>query len=199
MNRTEYMEELKKCLRRLPKEDFDKAMDYYEEYFADAGAENEAQVIEDLGTPDFAARQIITNIAINNTKETAGRDVKKGLNGVWVGVLAILAAPFALPMVLLCAVFILLLVLTILMLIAAFFLTGILFVLAGPMCIISAFTVIAADAPAFIASIGIGLTSIGAGLLLCFGMIRFCQWFLNGTIQFCGHLVKRKNTKEEEI
>ena len=51
MNKQEYMKQLKQCLRRLPKEDFERAVEYYEEYFADAGSENEAKAIEDLGSP----------------------------------------------------------------------------------------------------------------------------------------------------
>ena len=41
MTKKEYMKKLAYQLRRLPKEDFDKAMDYFEEYFEDAGIENE--------------------------------------------------------------------------------------------------------------------------------------------------------------
>ena len=84
MNKADYMQSLKKQLRRLPREDFEKAIEYFEEYFSDAGIENEAQVIEDLGTPEFAAEQIITNIALKNTNAPV-KDVKKGLNAVWVG------------------------------------------------------------------------------------------------------------------
>ena len=35
MTKKEYMKKLAYQLRRLPKEDFDKAMDYFEEYFED--------------------------------------------------------------------------------------------------------------------------------------------------------------------
>ena len=38
MTKTEYMRTLAHKLRRLPKEDYDKAMEYFEEYFAEAGS-----------------------------------------------------------------------------------------------------------------------------------------------------------------
>ena len=38
MTKKEYMKKLAYQLRRLPKEDFDKAMDYFEEYFEDAAS-----------------------------------------------------------------------------------------------------------------------------------------------------------------
>ena len=40
MNKQEYMEQLKKRLKRLPGEDFERAVEYFEEYFAEAGVEN---------------------------------------------------------------------------------------------------------------------------------------------------------------
>ena len=49
MNRTEYMNALEKRLRILPKENFNEAMDYFTEYFEDAGPEREQQAIQDLG------------------------------------------------------------------------------------------------------------------------------------------------------
>ena len=41
MTRKEYMEQLKKYLKRLPKEDYDNAIEYFSEYFDEAGPENE--------------------------------------------------------------------------------------------------------------------------------------------------------------
>ena len=37
MTKSEYMKKLSYSLRRLPKEDFNQAIDYFEEYFAEAG------------------------------------------------------------------------------------------------------------------------------------------------------------------
>ena len=51
MNKSEYMKILTHELRRLPKEDYYRAVDYFEEYFAEAGPENEDQAIRDLGSP----------------------------------------------------------------------------------------------------------------------------------------------------
>ena len=48
MTRQEYMEELKKYLKRLPKEDYDNAIEYFSEYFDEAGPEYEQQVMEEL-------------------------------------------------------------------------------------------------------------------------------------------------------
>mgnify|MGYP000420583034 CR=1 FL=1 len=58
MTKSEYMKKLSYSLRRLPKEDFNQAIDYFEEYFAEAGEENEQQAIEDLGSPEECGKRI---------------------------------------------------------------------------------------------------------------------------------------------
>ncbi len=61
MNRNEYMQRLKDRLRRLPKEDYNKALSYFTEYFEEAGQENESQAIEDLGSPVISQWKMQTN------------------------------------------------------------------------------------------------------------------------------------------
>lgn len=48
MTRTEYIAKLTKYLRRLPQKDYEEALEYFMEYFEEAGPENEAQVIAEL-------------------------------------------------------------------------------------------------------------------------------------------------------
>lgn len=51
MGKNEYLRTLARELRKLPKEEFDTAMDYYTEYFEDAGPEKEQEIIQELGIP----------------------------------------------------------------------------------------------------------------------------------------------------
>ena len=60
MNREEYLNQLKKYLRRLPSDDYQNAMDYFTEYFEEAGPEGEAAVIKELGTPQEAAAELLS-------------------------------------------------------------------------------------------------------------------------------------------
>lgn len=59
MTRAEYLSELDSHLISLPKEERDMAIKFYEEYFDEAGPENEQAVIADLGKPFSLARSII--------------------------------------------------------------------------------------------------------------------------------------------
>ena len=69
MTRKEYMEQLKKYLKRLPKEDYDNAIEYFSEYFDEAGPENEQQVMEELGQPKEAARELLLNLLQESVEE----------------------------------------------------------------------------------------------------------------------------------
>ena len=61
MNRADYMAALRRALSVLPEEERANALRYYEEYFDDAGPENEAKAIEELGEPAKVAAQIRTD------------------------------------------------------------------------------------------------------------------------------------------
>ena len=58
MNRIEFMTELAALLQDVPEEERRDAMKFYNDYFDDAGEENEQQVIEELGNPAKVAATI---------------------------------------------------------------------------------------------------------------------------------------------
>lgn len=59
MTRREYLDELNTHLMSLPLEERENAVKFYEEYFEDAGIENEQVVIAELGKPYALAKSII--------------------------------------------------------------------------------------------------------------------------------------------
>ena len=58
MNRMEFMAELERLLADMPEEERQAAVQYYADYFADAGEANEADVIRELGSPAKVAGSI---------------------------------------------------------------------------------------------------------------------------------------------
>ena len=58
MSRVEFMNQLKNLLWDIPEGEREEALNYYEDYFDDAGVENEAQVITSLGSPEKVAAMI---------------------------------------------------------------------------------------------------------------------------------------------
>lgn len=51
MNKQEFIRELRKELQDIPSKEQEEAVQYYEEYFEEAGEENEEAVIRELGSP----------------------------------------------------------------------------------------------------------------------------------------------------
>ena len=70
MNRYEFLAQLRNALSSVPLEEREAAMSYYEEFFSDAGEENEQAVIASLGSPEELARSII-NENRNGTEQSS--------------------------------------------------------------------------------------------------------------------------------
>ncbi|MFI3177215.1 MAG: DUF1700 domain-containing protein [Eubacteriales bacterium] len=62
MNKQLFMNELETLLRDVPESEKEEAIQYYQDYFEDAGEECEAVVLEELGTPEEVASQIKTTL-----------------------------------------------------------------------------------------------------------------------------------------
>ena len=58
MNRIEFMTELASLLQDIPAEERRDAMQYYNDYFDDAGEDQEQQVIDELESPQKVAEKI---------------------------------------------------------------------------------------------------------------------------------------------
>lgn len=58
MNRKDFMERLEKLLWNISDSEREEALQYYNDYFDDAGVENESRVIEELGSPEQVAQKI---------------------------------------------------------------------------------------------------------------------------------------------
>ena len=55
MDRAQFMRELKELLADIPETERQEALEFYENYFDDAGPDNEASVLRELGTPEKVA------------------------------------------------------------------------------------------------------------------------------------------------
>ena len=58
MNRIEFLSELEQRLSGIPEDERQSAIQYYADYLADAGEENEAEAIRELGSPEKVAESI---------------------------------------------------------------------------------------------------------------------------------------------
>ena len=75
MNRADFMKQLERLLQNISQAEREEALQYYNDYFDDAGAENEQAVIEALGNPARVAENIKKDLFGNSAekvKVTAG-------------------------------------------------------------------------------------------------------------------------------
>ena len=69
MNRVEFMGQLERLLWDIPESDRLDAIAYYNDYFDEAGAENEAQVIRELGSPGKVAAIIKADLNASGNEQ----------------------------------------------------------------------------------------------------------------------------------
>ena len=70
MNRVEFMQQLERLLWDIPENDRLDAIAYYNDYFDEAGVDNEAQVIRELGSPGKVAAIIKADLNVSGSSYT---------------------------------------------------------------------------------------------------------------------------------
>lgn len=76
MNRVDFMNQLESLLQNIASAERDEAIQYYNDYFDDAGKENEQEVIEALGNPARVAENINRDLLDGAMGENGARKVK---------------------------------------------------------------------------------------------------------------------------
>lgn len=71
MNRVDFMKQLESLLQNISPAEREEALQYYNEYFNDAGAENEQDVIDALGNPAKVAENIKRDLYGNGYGDTS--------------------------------------------------------------------------------------------------------------------------------
>ncbi len=197
MNAYEYLQVLRAALAVLPDDEINSAMRYYEDYFLDAGDENAAQVIEQLGPPEQVAEAILrdyTGVARRRPERfeeekaqtvdgvPLGRDGKpltrkKGINP-WmlacIVLLALIFGPVAITVIgaiILAAVGLIVGVAACVVAVPAATLIG------GGALVLFSFLLWATPASA-LATLGAGLVVGAVGLLLVLLVIKLCILFV---------------------
>lgn len=102
MTRKKFINELKKRIKGVPEADKWEAIQYYEEYFDDAGIAEDDLVPDDVGDPKKIAFEIMRDYSADEFR--AGNTGSK--NAFAIIILAILAAPIGIPLAIAAIVFV---------------------------------------------------------------------------------------------
>ena len=174
MTRTEYIAKLTKYLRKLPQQDYEEAIEYFMEYFEEAGPENEARVIAELGTPKEAAHEVISRLLEEKIVEDKS-SLRNKTTILWIAILAVLASPVALPILL----FFLAMIMTLLMIIFAVIVTALALTFAllisGIYTFFTSFSLLNVSLASTLFGGGLGLLMFGGALLLLLISFEICK------------------------
>ena len=174
MTRTEYIAKLTKYLRKLPQQDYEEALEYFMEYFEEAGPENEARVIAELGTPKEAAHEVISRLLEEKIVEDKS-SLRNKTTILWIAILAVLASPVALPILL----FFLAMIMTLLMIIFAVIVTALALTFAllisGVYTFFTSFSLLSVSLASTLFGGGLGLLMFGGALLLLLISFEICK------------------------
>lgn len=189
-----YLDRLSKLIKnQLPNEEYDDVMQYYTEYFADAGTENEANVERELGTPDELAAKIIMEYK-GKLPAVPEKTKRKGLAPWAIVLIAVLGSP--LWFALLCVGLALFVVLF--ALVVVFIAMGICGAFGGIATILGGIVMLFREP-----SLGMLLTGYGFILVACgcgFSMLAaLCIQLIIKLIRFIKSKVRNKKAQKVEV
>lgn len=197
MNRIEFMTELAALLQDVPVEERKEAMQYYNDYFDDAG-EEEKDVVKELGSPAKVAENIKKDLGIQteipsggaqNTgaNHTGAQDARAQNNGtqnvgtqeqsnhIWKIVLIVLVVIFGLPLLLGIGGGVLGLLAGIIATVFSVILTAVLVVVSGVLAVVSGIALLIAEPAVGLALIGGGLIAGVCGVIASVLLVKLCM------------------------
>lgn len=178
MTREEYMAKLQKYLRKLPKQDYEDAIEYFNEYFSDTDEEGQQKLMEELGTPKEAAADLMCNLLDRKLQEQdTDIEEKKSKKGIiTLSVLAILSTPVTVPLFI--ALFAVLFAVAICVVCVIFsdFIAAFGVLLIGGKLLLRGLVSFPYSLSGALTVTGCGLFGIGCAILLYILGIYLCKW-----------------------
>lgn len=207
MTKEQYLNELRHHLRRLPKEDFDDAMEYFTEYFNETDEEGAKRLMDELGTPKEAAADLLAQLLeqrVYGTKTESGegadasfasaeayfRKSRKHSHTLLIAVLTILAAPVGLPLLIAGIACIFAVLCTIVSLVFALAVVIVSMFFAGGWLFVRGILAVTDSISGALIISGTGFAGIGIGLL---GVV-LCIWLWKLTRIFFVWIAKKITT-----
>lgn len=197
MNRASFLKKLRGKLQRLPAHEIDAALAYYEEYFDEAGEENEQRVIQQLGSPSHVASQIMADYALKDLEATS-TSTKKNVSAIWLIILAIISAPLSLPLLVVAIALIFSFGAVIFSVIIAIIATVLSILFGGIVALISGFFILTQHWPTALLFMGVGFIVTGLGILLFPIVARLIKTIVVVCVEALGKLFHKMTKKRKE-
>lgn len=196
MNKDSYLQELRARLsNRMPPQELENVMAYYGEYFDEAGPEREAEVISELGSPERLSHQVIGDHMardLERPRVSGEPPRRRGPGVVWTVVLALFAAPIAIPLAVALAAVALALVVSALALVAGIGLGGVACIAMGAFMGSSGLgAVFSGGIATTMYFVGGGLLAAGIGVLLLLGAVAISGLCFTGIARLLSRAIHR--------
>lgn len=227
MTRAEFMGKLKELLSDLSESEREEVLTYYEEYFEDAGRENEQAVIESLGSPKKTARIIKEGLKDsqgeqgeftehgfcgyeNEEKEELGQPGRKkhflgkrnrlgGGELLLLIILAVFAFPILIPVVSAVLAVIFAIIVAIAAVLFAVLIAGVALVIAAGCLLIGGIVMLFHTAGTGVLMLGAGLVSGGIGILLTILGVRILRKIVPAVVRWIVKILQKLFRKPEIV
>lgn len=212
MNKNEFLSQLEKMLSDLPEEERREAMEYYVEYFDEAGPEKETDVLKEFGSPKEVADRIHEELAekgliVYDPAVTGedGKEKKDGWKIACIVLLCILAAPVAIPVAAAVIGTVISAIFAVISAILGIFLAacGITVGFAIVAVVLFVVGIVKLFSSPLVGGLLIGLSFVFAGLTLLLGLLiwKFCvitlPWMCKGIYNLCKKICEKKEEEAE--
>ncbi len=183
MDKNTFLSELSRRLRGIPKADYDDAMNYYVEYFMDAGVGESDDVIGLVGTPEENAARIMEECTDKQFKKAEKEGgVKNSSRALWYIILGLFAAPIAFPIAIALAAVVFSVLVAVIAVIGSLILASVGIVIAGVAAIPAIFW--AETGSQALILIGIACVGIAFGALMCIVFYKLGELIVKLIIKF---------------
>lgn len=185
-------------------------MEYFTEYFEETDEEGAQKLMEELGTPKQAARDLIGNLldkktnayhtsapspnAYNTTSELPKK--RKNSHIIWIACLALLAAPIGGPLLVAAAVVIFCIFLCLALLLFCGFLLVFCGIIAGVVIAIRGILAIPFSSAGFAVVAGSGLLILGVSILSALFIYWLCRLAARLFVKLARHLTNRTSHRQ---
>lgn len=201
MTREEYMAKLKKYLRKLPKQDYEDAIEFFNEYFSDTDEAGQQKLMEELGTPKEAAADLMYNLLDRKIQEqdTTNEDNKKNKKGITLlAVLAILSTPVTVPLFIAMLAVLLAVAICVVCVIISDFIAALSVLLIGGKLLLRGLVSFPYSLSGALMITGCGLLGIGCSLLLYILGIYLCKWMGILLVKLAQCLARKRGKNHEK-
>ncbi len=175
MNRNEFMRRLEILLSDISKEERDEALQYYRDYFEDAGAEHEAEVIRELESPEKVAETIKADLKREFQDVQEPPKTSNGLKILLIVLIVLIGAPIILPVGFGLVVAALGIVIAAFSFFAGLVLGAVAIMGAGLVAIVVGIPLLVVALPAGLLSVGSGLLIFVVGLIGTAATVKLCM------------------------